>query len=67
MKRILLTVISAFTEICFAAMLFFNTILAAFGLVTTSVEAMNDLRSSKKIAEQMKTQHKEKKGTLPRK
>jgi len=40
---------------------FLNSILGAFGLVTTSVETLNKLQASQQIVEQMKTSNKAKK------
>jgi len=45
----------------FIASLFLNSILAAFGLVTTSIESLQNLQQSKKVVEQMKSRHKAKK------
>jgi len=44
----------------FAATLFLNTILGSFGLVTTSVDTLNKLKSSQIVMEKMKTRHRAK-------
>ncbi len=58
MKTVFLTFTTTIIAISFAATLFLNTILGAFGLVTTSVETLSNLQSSQKVVEQMKTRHK---------
>jgi hypothetical protein len=61
MKTIFFTFTTTVAALFFAASLFLNSILGAFGLVTTSVDALTKLQSSQKIVEQMKTRHKAKK------
>ncbi|MDC9725938.1 MAG: hypothetical protein PSN44_08505 [Gammaproteobacteria bacterium] len=62
-KTIFLTI----SACAFIAGLFFNSILASFGLVTTSIDSLNDLHQSKKIVEQMKTRHHTKKKNFSKK
>lgn len=47
--------------------LFLNSILAAFGLVATSIEQMNQLRQSQQVVETMKDRNADKKHKSPRK
>lgn len=61
MKTIFLTFTTTVAVISFAASLFLNSILGAFGLAATSVETLTKLQSSQKIVEQMKTRHQAKK------
>ena len=64
MKTIFLTMTTTIAVISFAAMLFLNTILGAFGLVATSVETLSNLQTSQKVVEKMKTKHQTKKRNL---
>jgi hypothetical protein len=45
----------------FVVSTFLNSILGLFGLASTSIETLNDLRNSKQIVENIKTRHKAKK------
>lgn len=45
----------------FVGTLFLNTLLGAFGLVTTSAKELSQLRESQQIVEKMKAEHKKKK------
>jgi len=67
MKTVFLTITATLTTISFAVTLFLNTILGAFGLVTTSIDTLNNLQSSHKVVEQMKTRHKAKKVDVTKK
>ncbi|NOQ77313.1 MAG: hypothetical protein GQ475_05920 [Methylococcaceae bacterium] len=62
-KTIFLTI----STCTFVASLFFNSILATFGLVTTSIESLQQLQQSKKIVEKMKTRHQAKKKNFSKK
>jgi len=66
-KTIFFTLSSTITICAFIASLFLNTILASFGLVSTSIESLNSLHNSKKVVEQMKTRHKAKKKNFSKK
>lgn len=61
MKVIFLTFTTTLAAIAFAATLFINTLLGTFGLVTTSVESLNKLKSSQRVMDKMKTRHQAKK------
>jgi hypothetical protein len=61
MKAILLTFSVTLTAIALAASLFFNTLLGAFGLTMTSIDALQNLKTSQLVAERMKKRHEEKK------
>jgi len=67
MRNIVLTITATMAAVSFATSLFLNSILGAFGLVTTSVEALNNLKSSQHIVEQMKTRQQVKKQKLTQK
>ncbi len=60
-KTILLTFSVTLAATALAASLFFNTILGAFGLTTTSISALQNLKNSQLITERMKKRHKQKK------
>lgn len=57
MKTIFLTFTATLLGITFAASLFLNTILGTFGLVSTSVETFNKLKSSQLVMNKMKVRH----------
>ncbi len=57
MKTIFLTFTATITVVALAATLFLNTILATFGLVSTSVETLHHLKSSQTVIEKMKVRH----------
>lgn len=61
MKTIFLTFTTTVAALSFAASLFLNTILGAFGLAVTSVDTLTKLQSSQKVVEQMKARHQAKK------
>jgi len=67
MRNIVLTITATMAAVSFAASIFLHSILGAFGLVTTSVEALNNLKSSQHIVEQMKTRQQVKKQKLTQK
>ena len=60
-KPILLTFSITISAIALAGYLFLNTILGAFGLTATSIEAMQSLKSSQLITERMQKRHTQKK------
>jgi len=62
-KTIFLTI----STCTFIASFFLNTILATFGLVSTSIESMQQLQQSKKVVEKMKSRHKAKKKNFTKK
>ncbi len=66
-KTIFLSISATTTVVVFVSSLFLNTILATFGLVSTSIESMQQLQQSKKVVEQMKTRHKAKKKNFSKK
>jgi len=61
MKTIFFTFTTTVAALAFAANLFLNSILGAFGLVATSVDNLTKLQSSQHVVEKMKTRHKAKK------
>jgi hypothetical protein len=67
MKAICITFTTTLAAIAFAATLFLNTILGTFGLVTTSVESLNKLKSSQLVMDKMKTRHQAKKMNVTKK
>lgn len=66
-KTIFLTLSSTITVGAFIASLFLNSILATFGLVSTSIDSLHKLQESKKVVEQMKSRHKAKKKNFSKK
>jgi len=66
-KTLFLTISSTITVGAFIGSLFLNTILASFGLVSTSIESMQQLQQSKKVVEKMKSRHKVKKKNFSKK
>ena len=62
-KTIFLTI----STCTFIASIFLNSILATFGLVSTSIESMQQLQQSKKVVEKMKTRHNTKKKNFSKK
>ena len=60
-KTILLTFSVTLTSIALIASLFLNTILGAFGLASTSIETLQNLKNSHLVAQRMKTLHKQRK------
>ena len=67
MKTIFLTFTATLAALSFAATLFLNTILGTFGLVTTSVDTLNKLKSSQVVMDKMKTRHQAKRLTATKK
>jgi len=67
MKTIFLTFTATLAALSFAATLFLNTILGTFGLVTTSVDTLNKLKSSQVVMNKMKTRHQTKRLTATKK
>ena len=67
MKTIFLTFTATLAALSFAATLFLNTILGTFGLVTTSVDTLNKLKSSQVVMNKMKTRHQAKRLTATKK
>jgi len=61
LKTILITFTTTAGALALAANLFLNTILGVFGLAATSVETLNNLRTSQGIIEAMKQRHTRKK------
>lgn len=53
--------------VAMAATLFLNSILGAFGLVSTSLDNLHNLRESKQIVSKMKDRHKTRKANVSRK
>lgn len=66
-KTLFLTISSTITVATFIGSLFLNSILASFGLVSTSIESLQQLQQSKKVVEQMKSRHKVKKKNFSKK
>jgi len=66
-KTLFLTISTTISVSAFIASLFLNSILASFGLVSTSIESLNKLQDSKKVVEQMKTRHSDKKKNFSKK
>ena len=60
-KTILLTFSVTLATVALVASLFLNTILGTFGLVSTSIDALQNLKSSHLVAQRMKTLHKQRK------
>jgi len=67
MKTIFLTFTATLAALSFSATLFLNTILGTFGLVTTSVDTLNKLKSSQVVMDKMKTRHQAKRLTATKK
>ena len=67
MKTIFLTFTATLAALSFAATLFLNTILGTFGLVTTSVDTLDKLKSSQVVMDKMKTRHQAKRLTATKK
>lgn len=67
MKTIFLTFSATVAAVSFAATLFLNTLLGTFGLVTTSVDTLNKLKSSQIVMDKMKTRHQIKKRNVTKK
>ncbi|ANG63074.1 hypothetical protein A8C75_11720 [Marinobacterium aestuarii] len=61
MKTIFWAVSVTLATVAIVASLYLNTILGLFGLATTSINALQELRSSKQVVEQMKQRHQGKK------
>ncbi|MCP8689346.1 hypothetical protein [Marinobacterium sedimentorum] len=61
MKKIFWAVSMTLATVTMVASLYLNTILGLFGLATTSIDALQELRSSKQVVEQMKQRHQQKK------
>lgn len=60
-KTILLTFSITLSTVTLIAYLFLNTILGAFGLTATTIDALQNLKSSHFVAQQMKMRHKQRK------
>lgn len=60
-KTIFVTFCVAFTALAVTAALFLQTILAAFGLVATSIETLQGLQASQQVVERMKARHADRK------
>jgi len=67
MKSILLTFTVTMSGVAIAATLFLNTILSTFGLVSTSVDTFNSLKSSQIVMEKMQNRHQIKKRNITNK
>jgi hypothetical protein len=67
MKTILLTISATLVITVFAATLFLNTILGAFGLVSTSIQSLQSLKTSHQVVEKMKKRHNQKKLNVSKK
>lgn len=63
-KVVLLTLTVTIAALSLAFSIFMNTILGAFGLVTTSVDAFNNMKDSQAVVEKMKERHEVKKAEL---
>jgi len=59
-KTIFVTTSATLIVVTFVASTFLNSILGLFGLASTSIETLNDLKSSKQIVEKMRKRHKAK-------
>jgi len=66
-KTVFFTLSATLSTLAFVSSLFLNSILATFGLVSTSIETLNKLHQSKQIVEQMKTRHTAKKKNFSKK
>lgn len=60
-KTIFVTFCVTFTALAVTATLFLQTILAAFGLVATSIETLQNLKASQQVVERMKAKHADRK------
>lgn len=60
-KIILITFSAAISVVVFVASMFLNSILGAFGLVSTSLDTFNNLHETKQIMDVVKKRHKTKK------
>ena len=67
MKTVFLTVAATLVAAGLAASLFLNTILGAFGLAATSIDALQNLRASQQVVEKMKKRHAHKEANVSRK
>lgn len=67
MKAIFLTFTATTAAAFFVASLFLNSILGVFGLVSTSVDALSNLKSSHLVMEKMKIRHQIKKQNITKK
>lgn len=63
-KVIFLTVTATFAALSLAFTLFMNTILGAFGLVTTSLDTYNNMKDSQAVVERMRERHEVKKAEV---
>lgn len=61
LKTILFTFTTTIAIVTLFATLFLNTILGAFGLAATSIETLQNLKTSQQIVERMKTRQAQKK------
>ena len=57
MKSVLLTFITTLAALAFASTFFLNTLLGTFGLAATSIDTINNLKSSQIVIDKMKTRH----------
>ncbi|MFT7235845.1 MAG: hypothetical protein ACI9QV_001431 [Methylophagaceae bacterium] len=67
MKAIFLTFTTTIAVACFGASLFLNSILGAFGLVSTSIDTFSDLKASHLVMEKMKIRHQIKQQNITKK
>ena len=61
LKTIFLTITATIAVVTLVATLFLNTILGAFGLAATSIETLQNLKTSQQIVKRMKTRQAQKK------
>ena len=67
MKPVLLTFTTTLAALTFASTFFLNTLLGTFGLAATSIDTLNNLKSSQMVVDKMKTRHQLKKQALTKK
>ena len=67
MKSVLLTFTTTLAALTFASTFFLNTLLGTFGLAATSIDTLNNLKSSQIVIDKMKTRHHIKKQALTKK
>ncbi|MFT6915828.1 MAG: hypothetical protein ACJAWL_002138 [Motiliproteus sp.] len=60
-KTVFLTFLATLSISVLLGSLFLNSLLGVFGLAATSVEALQHLRGSQRVVEQLKTRHQQKK------
>ena len=64
MKTIFWSVSVTLATVTLVASLFLNSVLGLFGLAATSVETLQELRSSQQVVEQLKHRHQKKKASV---